>query len=149
MVKYPPANPGDIRDTSSIPGSGRSPGRGHGNPHLYSCLENPVDRGAWWATVHRVTQSDTTEMTWPKAQNIYHVVCTSKHYVSGIVFYFKPFTCFNSSSNDPLRKVLLVFILMLMLLIFSLWGTWDNLNYCYIRLWFGLLLYWLYYKPIS
>ena len=45
----------------SIPGSGRSPGEGNGNPLQYSCLENPMDGGAWRATVHRVTKSDTTE----------------------------------------------------------------------------------------
>ena len=47
VVKNPPANAGDIRDKGSIPGSGRSPGRGHGNPLQYSCLEYPMDRGAW------------------------------------------------------------------------------------------------------
>ena len=47
-----PANVGDVRDTSSIPGLGRSPGGGHGNPLQYSCLENPMDRGAWWATTN-------------------------------------------------------------------------------------------------
>ena len=57
MVKNPPSNAGDIRDTSSIPGSGRSPGGGHGNPLQYSCLENSLDRGAWRATVHGVAQS--------------------------------------------------------------------------------------------
>ena len=46
-------------DPSSIPGSGRSPGEGNGNPLQYSCLENPMDQGAWWATVHRVTKSQT------------------------------------------------------------------------------------------
>ena len=51
MVKNPPANAGDMRDTGSIPGSGRSPGGGHGNPLQYLSLENPMDRGAWWATV--------------------------------------------------------------------------------------------------
>ena len=56
MVKDPPANAGDIRDTSSFPGSGRSPGGGHGNPLQCSCLENPTDRGAWWAAVHGVTK---------------------------------------------------------------------------------------------
>ena len=53
VVKNPRANAGDIRDVGSIPGSGRSPGGGHSNPLQYSCLENPIDRGAWWASVHR------------------------------------------------------------------------------------------------
>ena len=53
-------NAGDnFRDLGSIPGSGRSPGGGHGNPLQYSFLENAMDRGAWWATVHRVTKSQT------------------------------------------------------------------------------------------
>ena len=53
------ANAGDIRDVGLIPGSGRSPGEGHGNLLQYSCLENPMDRGASWAIVHRVTKSQT------------------------------------------------------------------------------------------
>ena len=57
--KNPSANAGNIRDAGSIPGLGRSPGGGHGNPFQYSCLENPTDRGAWWATVRRVTKSRT------------------------------------------------------------------------------------------
>ena len=57
VVKYPPANAGDIRDVGSIPGSERSPGGGHGNPLEYPFLENPMDRGAWQATVHRVPKS--------------------------------------------------------------------------------------------
>ena len=60
MVKNPPANAGDV---SSIPGLGKFPGGGHGNPLQYSCLENPMDRGAWRATVHKVTELDTTEVT--------------------------------------------------------------------------------------
>ena len=63
MVKTMPASAGDVRDMGSIPGSGRSPGGGRGNPLQYCCLENPMDRGPWWATVHRVTESDTTEAT--------------------------------------------------------------------------------------
>ena len=59
MVKNLPANAGDIEDVGSIPESGRSPGEGHGNPLQYFCLENLMDRGAWWATVHGVTQSRT------------------------------------------------------------------------------------------
>ena len=50
-------------DTGLITGSGRFPGGGHSNPLQYSCLENPMDRGAWWATVHRVAELDTTEAT--------------------------------------------------------------------------------------
>ena len=56
MIKNLPANAGDIRDLGSIPGLGSSPRRGHGNPLQYSCLENPMDRGAWWAMVHRVAK---------------------------------------------------------------------------------------------
>ena len=56
VVKNPPANAGNIRDMDLIPGSGRSPGRGHGNPLQYSCLEKPMDRGAWRATVHGVSK---------------------------------------------------------------------------------------------
>ena len=60
VVKNLTANAGNIRDTGLIPGSGRSPRRGHGgNPFQYSCLENPKDRGAWWAIVHRVAKSQT------------------------------------------------------------------------------------------
>ena len=54
VVNNLPANAGDVRDMGLIPGLGRSPGEGHGTPLRYSCLENPMDRGAWWATVHRV-----------------------------------------------------------------------------------------------
>ena len=51
----------NVGDLGLIPGSGRSPGERHGNPLQYSCLGNPTDRGAWWATVHGVTESDMTE----------------------------------------------------------------------------------------
>ena len=59
MVKNPPTNAGDIRDMGSVPGLGRSPGGGHRNPLQYSCLENPMDRGAWRATVHGVAKNQT------------------------------------------------------------------------------------------
>ena len=59
MVKNVLANAGDLRDMSSIPGSGRSSGGGHGNPLQYSFLENSMDRGSWQAAVHGVTKSQT------------------------------------------------------------------------------------------
>ena len=58
-VKNPPASAGDIRDTDLIPGSGRSSGEGNGSPLQYSCQENLMDQGASWATVDRVTESQT------------------------------------------------------------------------------------------
>ena len=59
MVKNPSASAGDLRDMGSIPGLRKSPGGGHDNPLQYSCLENSVDRGGWWAIVHGVTKSQT------------------------------------------------------------------------------------------
>ena len=58
-VKNPPTHAEDLKDTGLIPESGRSPGGGHGNPLKYSCLENPVDRRTWWATVHGIANSQT------------------------------------------------------------------------------------------
>ena len=74
VVKNPPANAGDIRDAGSIPGSGRSPGGGHGNPLQFSCLENFIDRGAWCATFHGVTKS----WTWLKRLSIHAYTQTFK-----------------------------------------------------------------------
>ena len=59
VVKNPPANTEDSKNAGSIPGSGRYPREGNGNPFHYTCLENSMDRGAWWATVHRVIKSWT------------------------------------------------------------------------------------------
>ena len=70
-IKNLPTDPGDIRDAGLIPGLGRSPGEGNDNPLQYSCLENAMDRGAWWATVHGIAESDMTEATW-------HIFCVSK-----------------------------------------------------------------------
>ena len=64
MVKNLPANAGDIRDAGSVPESGRSPGGGHDNSLQYSCLENPTESGTWQATVHRVSELDTTKGTY-------------------------------------------------------------------------------------
>ena len=59
MVKNPPANAGDMRDGGLVAGSGRSPGDGNGSPLQCFCLENPKDRGGWWATVRGVAKSQT------------------------------------------------------------------------------------------
>ena len=64
VVSNQPANEADIGDVGLILGLGRSPGGGHGNPLQYSCLENPMDRGAWWAAVHRVAKSWTRLSDW-------------------------------------------------------------------------------------
>ena len=61
VVNNPSVNAGDIKDAGLISGLGRSPGGGNGNPLQYSCLENPMDRGAWRAAVHKVAESETTE----------------------------------------------------------------------------------------
>ena len=74
MVKNPPTNAGGRRDVSSIPGLGRSPGREHDNPFQYSCLENPMDRGDWQATLYRVTKSWTRL----KRPNTYTIIVTIK-----------------------------------------------------------------------
>jgi len=81
VVKNLPASAEDAGDTGSIPESGRSPGGGNGNPLLYSCLENPMDTGAWWATVHGVAESDMTERS-----------CTHVLLQQGAVIFFIHFT---------------------------------------------------------
>ena len=71
VVKNPPVNAGDVRDAGSISGLGRSLGGGHGNALQYSRLENPMDRGAWWTLVHRVTKSQTllNQLSMPTQSN--------------------------------------------------------------------------------
>ena len=70
VVKNSPANAGDTRDTGSVPGWGRSPGEWNGNPLRYSCLGNPLDRGAWHTTVHGVARVENDWMT--KQQQIFY-----------------------------------------------------------------------------
>ena len=62
VVKNPPANAGDIGDMGLIPGLGKSPGVGNGNSLQHSCMENPMDRGAWWTTVHGIAESNIPEI---------------------------------------------------------------------------------------
>ena len=90
VVKNPPVNAGDVRDAGLIPGLGRSPGVGHGNPLQYSCLENSMDGGAWWATVHRGTKSQT-RLKWLST----HAVISDAEYL---------FTCQIAISMSSLEK---------------------------------------------
>ena len=69
----------NVGDLGSVPGSGRSPGEGNGNPLQYSCLENPMDRGAWWATVHGIAEgqtglSDQHLLTYQYIKSIYQII---------------------------------------------------------------------------
>ena len=106
MVKKPPTNAGVTGDAGSIPGSGRPPGGGYGNPLLYSCLENPTDRGAWRAIVHRVTKSHTHTHTHTHV-TIYPTMILFAHPISALFFYLRVTVCrswpsrtsFSSCSN--------------------------------------------------
>ena len=95
-VKNPPANAGDTGDAGLIPVSRRSPGGRNGNPLQYSCQENPVDRGAWWNTVHEVAESGMTEVTEHTAQRVLVMVIYGLH-----------FCCSNENSRlgfGPIQK---------------------------------------------
>ena len=83
VVKNPPANAGDIRDPGSMHRWGRSPGGGHGNPLQYSCLENPMDGGAWWSTFYGVTKSQI----WQKQLSPVFTFYTVKHDVTSMYTY--------------------------------------------------------------
>ena len=106
VVNSLPANLGDVRDTGSIPGSGRSPGGGHGNPLQYSCLEHPMDRGAWWATVYGVAKS-LAQLKWLSTHtwmyDICRVLCVCEKWSwQPFVFYFSIYPCVCLS---PLSRV--------------------------------------------
>ena len=100
MVKNLPANAGDPRDVGSVPGSGRAPGVGKGNPLQYCCLENSMDRGSWWATVHGIRESDTTECT--HTHTHHHFLCVMRT--------FKIYSLSNFNINN---MALLITVMML------------------------------------
>ena len=97
VVKNPPANARDVRDTGLIPGLGRSPGGGHSNPLQYSCLENLMDREAWWATVRRVPKSRTqlkrlsthAHMAWCRNHALFFSSYTSTIFIFLILFFIE------------------------------------------------------------
>ena len=96
-VKNPPANARDSRDVDSIPGLGRSPVGGHGNPLQYSCLENPMDRGAWQATVHGVAQSQS-QLKW---LSLHACKCTATSVHFSSVAQSGPTLCDSMNPSTP------------------------------------------------
>ena len=100
--KDPPVNAGNARDMSSILGSGRSPGGGNGNPIQGSCLENSIDRGAWWITVHGVTKSWTRLSDW--AHTHIFMLCVSTQMAN--VPFFCACSTFPLACNAYLHSVL-------------------------------------------
>ena len=85
-INNPPVNAGDLKDAGSVPGSGRPPAEGNSNPSQYSCLENPVDRGAWRATVHGVTKSQTgLKQLSMHAHTVFHGMNTAQFFIQ---FYY-------------------------------------------------------------
>ena len=97
MVKNLSANARDIRDAGLIPGSGRSPGGGHGNPLQYSCRENPMDRGDWWAVAHGVTKSWTRLEGLTQHSTIYSQPGMRTQVI--LVYQFVDDTCLTSACN--------------------------------------------------
>ena len=106
MVKNPPAKALDKRDAGSIPRWERSPGGGHGNPLQFSCLENTMDRGAWWATVHWVAQSQT-QLKWLSSSSSINTIITFSVWK---VLLFDPFVSYsyNPSSFCSISNYLLL-----------------------------------------
>ena len=90
MLKNPLANAGDVRDAGLIPGSGRSPGGGHGNSSILA--ENPMDRGAWRPTAHRVTEAHMTEVTQHSTAAWFFIYAEYKSLIRYVICkYFLPF----------------------------------------------------------
>ena len=103
MVKNLPASAEDVRALGSIPGLGRSSGGGHGNPRWYSCLKNAMDRGAWWATVHKVTQS------WTQLKQVsitQHVCWNIRRTLYQTSFYLPPWHHLTLLIPSPSQKAL-------------------------------------------
>ena len=115
MVKNPPANAGEVRDAGLIPGSGKSPEGGNGNSLQYSCLGNPVDRGAWRATVHGVLKSRTWLSNWAHASLTSQVIRREIHFLPStksinlavLVFVFLSSSSHGRSLPFPIESQLL------------------------------------------
>ena len=108
VMKNPPANAGDVRDVSSIPGSGRSPGGGDGNPLQYSCLENFMDRGAWWVTFHGIAKSQTglNDYTFPFLPSHPHSYSFNPIFLSHLSFYGQTYGKRHILPFSPLPHIL-------------------------------------------
>ena len=106
VVKNPLAKAGDVRDVSSIPGSRRSPLGGHGNPLQYSCLENPMDRVAWWATVHRNTTEATSHIIPIVQIQRYEIIVTGVFFFSFCFSFCFSFYGINVNSYHKDNKII-------------------------------------------
>ena len=95
VIKNLPAHAGDIRDAGLIPGSGRSPEEGNGNPLQYSCLEHSIDRGVWQAPVHEVTKSQTQPSDWAHSTCTTHIHSNQWHLWNANWMYFLSLAVFN------------------------------------------------------
>ena len=110
------ASAGDMRDAGSIPGSGRSPGGRHGNPFQHSCLENVMDRGAWWATVHSFAKSQTWLSVWTELNDLNDLKhpCVSAKLLQSCLPLCKSMDCSlpGSSVHDILQERILECVVM-------------------------------------
>ena len=117
MVKNPPAKARDVGDLRSTPGSGKSPGEGNGSPLQYSCLEHSMDRGAWWATVHGVTRSQT----WPSDGTKTMADLVDQAILFNLVKIFTRRGTMNSTKHRKLEEILFVTIHTSNCLLGSFW----------------------------
>ena len=149
VVKNSPANSGYIRDAGLIPGSEKSPGEGNGNPLQYSCLENPLDRGAWWATVHGVAKG-RTRLKWLSTHTLFISIwwrcqMRTQHSRSMSTDFTESKTCVSSCSakEPPLWTNLFIYIIIevLVMILYGLRHHSCQHCFCFVLVCFLLAFY--------
>ena len=124
VVKNLLANAGDIRDEGLIPGLGRSPGQGHSNPLQYPCLENPMDSGAWWATVPRTIKSQTR-----LKQLSTHILTHTSNLMAFYSSKYPPIDPWTSQHLKPICSIVSKGFLFSHVFIFLLWFLYLSMTY--------------------